>query len=111
MAFQELKSIAREHRPKIKAFSHMSKGELLDVLLEKELISQDDADKYSHIDYERLKNIRNQPKPVEILDRETGEKTVYHSRYNAGKAFRVNSKCISNYDGKIWRKRYEIKLI
>ena len=111
MAFQELQTLAREHRPKIKGFSHMRKNELLAILLEKEVISQEDVDKYNNIDYERLKYIRTQPRSVEIIDKETGEKTVYHSTYSAGKAFKVNAKCISNYNGKIWRKRYEIHLI
>ena len=61
--------------------------------------------KYNNkIDYERLKYIRNSSKSVEIMiDKETGEKTVYHSTYSAGKAYRVNAKAISNYNGKIWR--------
>src|SRR6476619_1734134 len=108
MAFQELKSIAREHRPKIKGFSHMNKEGLLEILVEKNIISQEDVDKYNHTDYERLKYIKNQPRPVEILDRETGEKTVYRSIYSAGKAYGVNAKTISAYDGKIWKQRYEV---
>ena len=111
MAFQELKNIAREHRPKIKGFSHMSKGGLIEILLEKNVISQEDADKYNQNDYERLKYIRKQPRPVEILDKETGEKTLYKSIYNAGKAYGVNAKAISSYDGKIWKQRFEIKCI
>ena len=109
--FQELKNIAREHRPKIKGFSHMSKQELLQILLQKEVISQDDVDKYNHIDHERLKYIRNNPVNVEILDNETGERTIYHSIYSAGKDIGLSAKGISFYDGKIYRKRYEIKCL
>lgn len=105
---QELKNIAREHRPKIKGFSHMSKGELIDILLEKNVISQEDVDKYNNI---RLNFIRTHPRPVEIFDKETGEKTVHHSIYSAGKAYGVNAKTISQYDGKIWRQRYEVKCL
>ena len=111
MTFQELKSIAREHRPKIKGFSHMNKRELLDILLEKNIISQGDVDKYNHIDYDRLRYIKNQPMPVEILDRETNEKILYHSIYAAGKAYGLNAGTISSYDGKTWRKRYEINCL
>ena len=111
MTFQELKNIAREHRPKIKGFSHMSKGELIEVLQEKNVLTQEDKDKFQKIDHERLKSIRNHPRPVEIFDRETGEKTVYHSIYNAGKAYGVNARTISTYDGKIWKHRFEIKCI
>jgi hypothetical protein len=108
MTILELQILAREHRPKIKGFSHMRKNELLAILLEKEVISQEDSDKYNNIDYERLKYIRTQPRSVEIFDRETREKTVYPSIYCAGKAYVVSAKCISVCDGKIWRKRYEI---
>src|SRR5437899_1998323 len=111
MTFQELKNIAREHRPKIKGFSHMSKRELIETLLERNVISQEDADKYNHLDHERLKYIRNQPRSVEIFDKETGEKVVYNSIYNAGKAYGLNAKTISAYDGKIWKQRYEIKIL
>ena len=109
MVFQELKYIAREHRPKIKGISRMRKGQLLDVLLEED-ISQEDVDTYNLVDYERLKFIRKQPRSVEILDKETDEKTVYHSIYSAGKALMVDPKTVSAYDGKIFRRRYEIKL-
>ena len=87
----------------------MNKRELLDILLEKNIISQGDVDKYNHIDYDRLRYIKNQPRPVEILDKETSQKTVYHSIYSAGKAYGLNARAISSFDGKTWRKRYEIK--
>ena len=111
MAFQELKNIAREHRPKIKGFSHMNKKELIEILLERNVISKEDVDKYNHIDYERLKYIKNQPRTVEILDIETGEKSVYPSIYSVGKAYGLNAKTISTYNGKILRRRYEIKCL
>ena len=111
MAFQELRHIARDHRPKIKGFSHMNKEELLQRLLEVKVLSQEDVDKYNHVDYERLRYIKNQPRPVEIFDKETGETTVYRSIYSAGKAYGVNAKTISGYDGKTWKQRYEIQCL
>ena len=54
MAFQELKSIAREHRPKIKGFSHMNKEELLQRLFEEKELSKEDVEKYNLTDYEQL---------------------------------------------------------
>ena len=37
--------------------------------------------------YKNLISIRNQPKRVEILDRETGEIATYPSMYKVGQAF------------------------
>ena len=45
MAFQGLKNIAREHRPKIKGFSPMNKEELLQRLFEEKVLSKENVDK------------------------------------------------------------------
>src|SRR5678816_479574 len=60
--------------------------------------------------YDRLKRIRKHPKCVEILDKETGATTVYRSIYSAAKAFNQNPGFIPMFNGKVYKKRYEIKL-
>ena len=59
--------------------------------------------------YEYLKGIRNHPKTVEILDRQTGETSVFTSTYKARRKFGVNPVYIK--DGKIWKERYMIKVV
>jgi len=60
--------------------------------------------------YDRLKRIRKHPKRVEIFDKETGTLTVYKSIYSAAKAFNQNAGFIAMFNGKVYKKRYEIKV-
>ena len=53
---------------------------------------------------------RKQPRPVEILDRDTGEVVKYPSIYKAARAHGQCSKIIAYYNERIWRNRYEIKV-
>ena len=42
---------------------------------------------------------------------ETGEIIVYSSMYKDAKTFNQQSRLISDYDGKMWRNRYAIKVL
>ena len=53
---------------------------------------------------------RKQPRPVEILDRETGEVVKYPSIYKAARAHGQCSTMITYYNGRVWKDRYEIKV-
>lgn len=59
---------------------------------------------------DRLRTIRNNPRRVEILDKDTGDTVVYSSMYKAGKAHGQSAQLISAYNGKVWRNRFEIKI-
>src|SRR6218665_1373209 len=105
MTLPELQSSAKENY--IKGCSYLNKPELIALLGEKGLLSNEFVKKENRdreerdenkkrktegsnlVDekYERLKTIRTNPRRVEILDRETGEVVVYPSMYKAGKAF------------------------
>ena len=108
MKLSELKSLMKEN--KIKGSSYMNKPEIIKLLLDKGILSQDsmkksDASVKREIDskYEFLKSIRNNPKRVEIRDLETGEITVYSSIYKASRAIRRNTKFITDNNGKAWK--------
>jgi len=53
---------------------------------------------------------RKQPRPVEILDRETGEVVKYPSIYKAARAHGQCSTMSTYYNGRVWKDRYEIKV-
>jgi len=53
---------------------------------------------------------RKQPRPVEILDRDTGEVVKYPSIYKAARAYGQCSTMIAYYNGRVWKNRYEIKV-
>ena len=58
-----------------------------------------------------LKQIRSNPKKVEIYDFETDKVVLYPSIYKAALALDQNPGVISMYDGKVWRIRYAIKVL
>ena len=48
---------------------------------------------------------------VEIHDMETDKVVLYPSIYKAALALNQNTGVISMYNGKVWRNRYEIKIL
>jgi len=52
---------------------------------------KDNGDKY---------HIRNNPRPVEIFDRETGETATFPSMYKAGRFLGKSARLVDVYDGK-----------
>ena len=61
--------------------------------------------------YYFLKQIRSNPKTVEIHDLEKCKVVLYPSIYKAALALNKNPGVISMYDGKVWRSRYAIKVL
>ena len=64
------------------------------------LPEREDTKKEINPKYNFLKQIRHNPKKVEIRDMGTGEIIVYSSMYKAAKRFIQQSRLISTYDGK-----------
>ena len=61
--------------------------------------------------YYFLKQIRSNPKKVEIHDFETDKVVLYPSIYKTALAMDQNPEVISMYDGKVWRSGYVIKVL
>ena len=61
--------------------------------------------------YYFLKQIRSNPKKVEIRDLETDKVVLYPSIYKAALVLDQNPGVISMYDGKVGRNRYVIKVL
>src|SRR5271165_3093907 len=116
MKLPELKSLMKEN--KLNGYSNMNKPEIIAMLLERGIINEDsvkkaDAPVKREIDpkYEFMRSIRNNPKSVEIRDLETGLITIYSSIYKAGRAIGCAPKLITSNNGKVWKNKYEIKII
>src|SRR5579863_6141003 len=115
MKLPELKSLMKQH--KLKGSSYMNKPEMIAVLLDRGIISEDsvkkqDAPVKREIDpkYEFIRSIRNNPKSVEIRDLETGNITTYSSIYKASRAIGYAPKLITSNNGKVWKDRFEISI-
>ena len=100
------KELMKQH--KISGRSFLNKAQMISLLIEKGVLTREDLRKEKS--YDRLKRIRKHPKRVEILDKETGTTTMYKSIYSAAKAFNQNSGFIAMFNGKVYKKRYEIKV-
>ena len=58
-----------------------------------------------------IRQIRRNPKKVEIHDLETDKAVLYPSIYKAALALDQNTGLISMYDRKVWKNRYAIKVL
>jgi len=58
--------------------------------------------------YEYLSGIRNNPKAVEVFDRQTGETNTYTSTHKARRALKLSPAYMK--DNSVWKNRYEIKI-
>ena len=61
--------------------------------------------------YNFLRQIRKNPKKVEINDWEADKVVLYPSIYKAALALDQNPGVIGMYNGKVWRNRYAIKVL
>ena len=97
----------------IRGYSHYTKSKLIELLIKKGLISekygtikQVKAKKDIDSKYYFLRQIRCNPKKVEIHELETDKVVLYPSIYKAALAWDQNTGVIGIYTGKVWRNRY-----
>ena len=102
----------------IRGYCHYTKSKLIDLLTQRGLIpvkygtnKQEKAKKDINAQYNFLKQIRSNPKKVEIHHLETDKVVLYPSIYKAALAFDQNTGLIIVYDGKVWRNKYAIKIL
>ena len=116
LTFAQLKEILKENQ--IKGYSHYTKSKLIVLLDNGGLISEKyetnkqvkgKKDIYTKYNFLRLGHFN--PKKVEIHDLETDKVDLYPSIYKAALALEENPGVIGMYNGKVWRKRYAIKVL
>ena len=102
----------------IRRSSHYTKSKLIDLLFKRGLIpekygtnKQENAKKNIDSKYNFLRQIRSNPKKVEIHDLEADKVVLYPSIYKAALALDQNLGVIGMYNGKVWRNRYAIKVL
>jgi len=117
MKLPELKELMKQHN--IRGHSYLNKPQMISRLVEKGVLTLEVVENWRQPPkvtskdekYDRLKRIRTHPRRVEILDRETGLVDSYSSMYKAAKAFNQNPGFITMFNGKVYKKRYEIKVL
>ena len=99
----------------IRGYFHYTKSILINLLIKRELIpekydtnkqvkARKDMDPKCYF----LKQIRSNPKKVEILDLETDKVVLYPSIYKTYLDLDQNPGVTGMYNGKVWRNRYAI---
>ena len=58
-----------------------------------------------------IRQIRSNPRKVQIHDLETDQVAIYPSIYRAALALGQYPRVIGMYNGKVWRNRYAIKVL
>ena len=117
MKLPELKELMKQHN--IRGHSYLNKPQMISRLVEKGVLTLEVVENWKQPPkitskdekYDRLKRIRTHPRRVEILDRETGLIDSYSSMYKAAKALNQNAGVITMFNGKVYKKRYEIKVL
>ena len=117
MKLPQLKELMKQHN--IRGSSVLNKPEIISRLIENGVLTREDVEKWKRPSkvmsedarYDRLKYIRTHPKRVEILDRETGSIDKYPSMYKAARALDQNPGVIAWFNGKIYKNRYEIRVL
>src|SRR6188768_1183457 len=117
MKLPELKELMKQHN--IRGHSYLNKPQMISRLVEKGVLTLEIVENWKQPlkitskdeKYDRLKRIRTHHRRVEILDRETGLIDSYSSMYKAAKALNQNAGVITMFNGKVYKKRYEIKVL
>ena len=108
--YTELMEIVKANE--IRGHSQYTKSKPIDLLIKRGLIpekygtnKQVKAKKDINPKYNFLRQIRRNPKKVEIHDLETDKVVLYPSIYKAALALDQNPGVIGMYNGKVWRNR------
>jgi len=118
MSLPDIKRVIKENE--VKGVSHLNKKELILKLAElnipvpekKPRVPKEPKEpKVIDPKYERLKSIRNNPRKVQMTDVDSGEVTTHKSMYSAARKLGHSSKVINDYDGKVYKGKYEIKVL
>ena len=108
--YAELMEILKANE--IRGYSHYAKSKLIDLLVKRGLIpenfgknKQEKAKKDIDPKYNFLRQIRSNPKKVEIHDFEADKVVLYPSIYKDALALDQNPGVIGMYNGKVWRNK------
>jgi len=102
MKLPELKKLMKDKN--IKGISYLNKNEIIQRLIEYKVLPEDYVDRQPKVkvkDNGDKYRIRNNPRPVEIFDRETGETVTFPFMYKAGRSLDKSARLMDAYDGKM----------
>ena len=114
MNTEDLKKLLKENG--VHFYSYWGKNKLLDLAKINKLIPEPETETEpkpevpKYVNYERLRNIRNSPISVKLIDIETKEEKTFPSIYKASQYLEKCPQTIRHYGKKksIWNNKYQI---
>ena len=118
MNTEELKKLLKDNR--IHFYSYWGKNKLIDLARINKLIPEpepepekpepEEPETPKNVSWQRLKNIRNSPINVKLIDIETKEEKTFPSIYKAAQYLDKSPQTIRHFGKRkgIWNKKYQI---
>ena len=117
MNTKELRKLLKDNG--VCAYTYWGKDKLIDLAKINNLLPEqeelkpeepEEPEEPKKISWQKLKQIRNKPVNVKLIDIETGEEKVYPSIYKASQYLDKSPQTIRHYGRRkgIWNKKYQI---
>ena len=114
MNTEELKKLLKENR--VHFYSYWGKNKLIDLARINKLIPEpepeepEEPETPKNVSWQRLKNIRNSPVSVKLIDIETKEEKTFPSIYKAAQYLDKSPQTIRHFGKRkgVWNKKYQI---
>ena len=115
MNTEELRKLLKENG--VVAYTYWGKDKLIDLARINKLLPEpepepkpEEPETPKKISWQRLKNIRNSPVNVKLIDIETGEEKTFPSIYKTAKYLDKSPQTIRHHGNRkgIWNKKYQI---
>ena len=118
MSTKELRKLLKENG--VCAYTYWGKDKLIDLAKINKLLPEpepepepeepEEPETQKKISWQKLKNIRNSPVNVKLIDIETGEEKIFPSIYKTAKYLDKSPQTIRHYGNRkgIWKKKYQI---
>ena len=111
MNTEELRKLLKENG--VVAYTYWGKDKLIDLAKINKLLPEpepEEPETPKKKSWQRLKNIRNSPVNVKLIDIETGEEKTFPSIYKTAKYLDKSPQTIRHHGNRkgIWNKKYQI---
>ena len=114
MSKEELRKLLKSNG--VCAYTYWGKDKLIELAKINNLLPEPEEPKEPEIpepkkiSWQKLRNIRNSPVKVKLIDIETGEEKIFPSIYRTAKYLDKSPQTIRHYGNRkgIWKKKYQI---
>ena len=111
MSTEELRKLLKSNG--ICAYTYWGKDKLIELAKINNLLPEEKKPKIlerQKVSWQKLRNIRNTPIKVKLIDIETGEEKIFPSIYRTAKYLDKSPQTIRHYGNRkgVWKKKYRV---